>query len=265
MSDDGFMAGLLDRVLRTPPLPALPAEPGVEVLRPSPGFTKYRLCQWAVGHGVALVFLTIFFSAPALALLAAAGFIGRRPAADAVPEKTIGIIGAAVGVLVLIVLAGVAVKLVAGFFMARLDARRRWYILGERTLTIREGIWTVREMTFTYANIQDIRLGAGILSRACGIAHLTVETAGGGGGARQGSRPGLQMHRAVLAGLADAPRVRDLLLERQRLSRLRRQAPAPEPAAPPVSETAPLDDVLSGLAAEAAGMHAAMRRACGFS
>ena len=263
MSEDGAMAGLLDRLLRTPPLPAPPPEPGVEVLRPAAGFTKYRLCQWAAGHGFALVFLTIFFSAPALALLAAAGFLGQRRTSDMVPANAMGIVAVALGVLVLLVLSGMVVKLVAGFFMARLDARRRWYILGERTLTIREGIWSVREMTFTYANIQDIRLSAGILSRACGIAHLTVETAGGGGGAKQGGRPGLQMHRAVLAGLADAPRVRDLLLERQRLSRLRRQAPEATP--PPQSEGEPLDAVLSGLAAEASALHSAMRRACGFS
>src|SRR5207249_3022813 len=69
------------------------------------------------------------------------------------------------------------------FFLAvlRLDYEKRWYVVTDRSLRIREGVVKVREMTVNFANIQNISISQGPLQRILGIADLRVDTAGGGG------------------------------------------------------------------------------------
>lgn len=263
------MTGWLDALLRTPPLPRLPQEPGVQVIQPAPAFVKYRLCYWAAGHLVLLVVLCVFFLGPVLGLWFGTGpgargliaelprlFQGTSQGGGSVFRIVFAMISLLFAIVLTLALLAALVRVVLGVFLVRLDARRRWYILGERTLTVREGVTRVREMTFTYANIQDVRLTAGPLSRAFGLAHVTVETAGGGSGAvsQEHKKPGLQMHKATLAGLGNAEQIRDALLERQRRCRLGGLGDElPAATAPTTLE----DNVLQELVAEAT----ALRRA----
>ncbi len=64
--------------------------------------------------------------------------------------------------------------------LVRLNFEKRWYIVTDRSLRVREGILNVREMTVTFANIQNISISHGPVQRAIGIAELRVDTAGGG-------------------------------------------------------------------------------------
>jgi hypothetical protein len=99
----------------------------------------------------------------------------------------------------------------------RLDYEFRWYKTTDRSLRIREGVWIVREMTMTYANIQDISVSQGPLQRWFGIADLKVVTAGGGGGeAHQHQGTVFDMHTGYFRGVDNAPAIRDLMLERLR-------------------------------------------------
>ncbi|MCC7054274.1 MAG: PH domain-containing protein [Gemmatimonadaceae bacterium] len=90
----------------------------------------------------------------------------------------------------------------------RLDYELRWYVLTDRSLMIREGVWNVKEITLTYANAQNVRVTQGPLERLFGFSTVEVETAGGGSGEN-----GMTPHLARLPGLAHPHEVRDLILD----------------------------------------------------
>jgi uncharacterized membrane protein YdbT with pleckstrin-like domain len=93
----------------------------------------------------------------------------------------------------------------------------RWYIVTDRSLRIRTGVWNVRESTLTFANIQQITVGQGPLQRLLGIYDLEVKTAGGGGGGYHGhAARGESMHQGFFHGIDNAPEVRAMMLERLR-------------------------------------------------
>lgn len=95
-----------------------------------------------------------------------------------------------------------------------------WYLVSNRSLRIRRGIWFLHETTITYENIQNIRLTQGPLERYFGIANVVVDTAGGGaGGAQaQGAAAG-GMHRGMIEGVDNAQEIRDLILSHLRQTR----------------------------------------------
>jgi membrane protein YdbS with pleckstrin-like domain len=95
-----------------------------------------------------------------------------------------------------------------------------WYVVSDRSLRIRRGIWLLHETTITYENIQNIRVTQGPLQRWYGIADVLVETAGGGGAAsaEHGTSLGV-MHRGLIEGVDNAHEIRDLILAHLRKTR----------------------------------------------
>lgn len=124
-----------------------------------------------------------------------------------------------------LVLVVVPLLLVAAFKAAvlyavtRLAYDTRWYVITDRSLLIREGVWVVREITLTFANAQNVRVTQGPLQRLFGFSDVEVDTAGGGGSTGPHGERSARPHRAVLRGLEDAARVRDLILEQLRRHR----------------------------------------------
>lgn len=116
-------------------------------------------------------------------------------------------------------LAGVVAQMPFTLALVKLDYELRWYIVTDRSLRIRAGIWDIRELTMTFANIQQITVEQGPLQRVLGLADVLVRTAGGGSG---GEQPGHQkgqhemMHLGFFHGVANAQEIRDLILERMR-------------------------------------------------
>ena len=53
----------------------------------------------------------------------------------------------------------------------------------ERALRARHGLWTIREVTITYENVQNVEVAQGPLMRLFGIWKLDIMTAGGARGA----------------------------------------------------------------------------------
>ncbi len=104
------------------------------------------------------------------------------------------------------------------YVTTRLNYDLRWYVITERSLLIREGVWIVREITLTFANAQNVRITQGPLQRCFGFANVEVDTAGGGGGGGHEGK-GTAPHRAILRGLDNTPFVRDLILEHLRRHR----------------------------------------------
>lgn len=85
-----------------------------------------------------------------------------------------------------------------------------WYVLSDRSMRIRRGIWTIHETTITYENIQNVTIRQGPIERYFGISNILVETAGGGGTAgKEGvNLPG---HFGLLEGIDNSVEVRDLI------------------------------------------------------
>ena len=61
--------------------------------------------------------------------------------------------------------------------MQRLNYELRWYIVTDRSLRIRIGIWIVEEITMTFDNIQDLRITAGPPQGWLGLAALELSSA----------------------------------------------------------------------------------------
>jgi membrane protein YdbS with pleckstrin-like domain len=178
--------------------PDLPARPGATIDRfhPSPGFLRYLKLLFWLGLAVTSLWFLIgwiasFFVSLRLGLALAPVFF-------------------AVAVLPNLV-AYVAIHL-------RYDST--WYVLSDRSLRIRRGIWTLHETTITFENVQDVKIQQGPIQRVFGISNVIVETAGGGGSRKKGEGGGtVPSHTGLIEGVDDAARIRDLILARVRQSR----------------------------------------------
>jgi membrane protein YdbS with pleckstrin-like domain len=184
---------------------------------PAPGFLRYLKLQFwiwlAVINGAILV---AWLSATAASPLA--GVVTLLPA-----------------------LAIAAVPDIIAYVGLHLRFDTTWYVMTERSLRLRRGIWIIHETTITFENVQNIRITQGPVQRYFGIADLLVETAGGGAQAAEkgkGGGGGGQGHRGLIEGVADAHRIRDLILSRLRETRTTGLGDEVEP--PPARATAPV-------------------------
>lgn len=103
-----------------------------------------------------------------------------------------------------------AFKAAVLYVVARLDYEMRWYVVTDRSLLLRQGVWIVREITLTFANAQNVHVKQGPVERLFGFSNVEVDTAGGGG---KKNEHGVQSHRAVLRGLDNPEQVRNLILD----------------------------------------------------
>jgi uncharacterized membrane protein YdbT with pleckstrin-like domain len=193
------------RLLKVPAEPQPPTgSPGsVKVFRAAPNFYKLKLFLWALRQISGLIGIVVF-------LVFWHNTVGRK----APPGVNL--------VIDISELTGVAIFLVQipfTYMLVRLDYEMRWYIVTDRSLRIRTGVWNVRESTLTFANIQQISVGQGPLQRLLGIYDLEVTTAGGGSGGGHHGQLGAQgesMHRGFFHGIDNAPEVRAMMLDRLR-------------------------------------------------
>jgi membrane protein YdbS with pleckstrin-like domain len=184
-------AALRDLLLRFLRVPSGPPEPpagtptSLQVFRASQRYLTYRL----LALGILVTALWIGWW-----ILAVAAIVEG----DAAPI-----------VLVVLLVPLLIVLQVAAWFLTHVDYELRFYAITDRSMRVREGALTVRELTLTYANVQNLRVTQGPLMKLFGLWDLRVDTAGGGAiekGATEGS------HTAVLAGIENAHAVRDLVL-----------------------------------------------------
>lgn len=91
---------------------------------------------------------------------------------------------------------------------ARIDFELRHYLVGDRSLRVSQGALVRREVTISYANVQNLEVFQGPLERLFHIKSLIISTAGGTVAAA--GQP--SSHQVVLAGIVDADAVRELIL-----------------------------------------------------
>ncbi|MCY4029349.1 MAG: PH domain-containing protein, partial [Acidobacteria bacterium] len=134
----------------------------------------------------------------------------------------------------------------------RLGYEMRWYMVSDRALRIRYGVYSVREQTMTVVNIQNMAVKRGPLQRLFGIADLEIRTASGAASDDDDE----SLSRGLLQGLDNAEELRNLLLASLRQSRDAGLGdPDDQPAVPALP--AALTDDRAAAASEAASVLAA--------
>jgi hypothetical protein len=223
-----LLKALALRFARVPPEPQPPAgSPGsIRIFRAAPNYWKYLLVTWGVKQ-VAAAFAVVFFLSMTATWQATADAAApndrrtdARPGRRRLNPELERMVPNAIHTLELIGMGFFLVQLPFSLAAARLNYEMRWYIVTDRSLRLREGIFAVREMTLTYANVQNIAVQQGPLQRLLGIADVVVRTAGGGGAADKHGQerhgPGATMHTGTLRAVDNAEQVRDLILDRLR-------------------------------------------------
>ncbi len=211
----GYLKRQMLQLLRVPPEPNLPvgAVDSAKMFRASRSYLRLKLLKWGVGQFFTLIGLVA-------ALVALQYFAtGTVDVLEKVPHRAI--IWRFAGWFEVIGIFGFLVQLPVSLVPVILDWEMRWYIVTDRSLRIREGIWKVSEMTLTFANVQEVSIRQGPIERLFGIANLRVRTAGGGGqiNPNQPQSEEKSGHIGYFRGVDNAPEIRDLILDR--LKRLR--------------------------------------------
>jgi len=184
------------RWARVPPEPHVPegSRDSVRVFRAGQNYYKLLLVKAAVGYLGPLVALIVITAAAAAPSIASA-------------VRTVWV------TLDMLAWAVLLASMVVTFLIVRLNYEMRWYIVTDRSLRIRSGIIAVKEITMTFANIQDIRVTANPLERLLGLANVVVHSAGGGG------EGGVLGHVGKFEGVDNANAIRDLMVDRLRTYR----------------------------------------------
>ncbi len=153
--------------------------------------------------------------------------------------------------------------LLSAFTLAvvRLTFDKRWYLVTDRSLRVREGVISIREMTVNFANIQNISVSQGPLQRLLGISDLRVDTAGGGGGgSSRGEQVSQNLHTAWFRGIENATDVRAIIQDRLRHLKDSGLGDREELTQNPAAAGPELLAALRAVHAEAAGLRLAAAR-----
>jgi len=188
--------------LRIPhdPTPPPGHETATRIFNAAPNFYKYLLLLWVLKTAVVLLLVFGPFGVPLLVGGVALGSQGN-------PLGWLLLL-----IFIFILAVGIAGRLFA-LAVLRLDFEKRWYVVTDRSLRIREGVVSVSEMTVNFVNVQNLSISQGPIQRVLGIADLRVETAGGGGAAGH-EHAGPNLHTAIFRGIANAQEIRELIQER---------------------------------------------------
>lgn len=138
------------------------------------------------------------------------------------------------------------------FAIRRLDYEMRWYVVTDRSLRIRTGVWNVQELTMSFANLQQVEVSQGPLQGLLGLADVRVQSAGGGSSENHAHGQRDSLHTAMFHSVENATEIRDLILERLRLFRATGLGDPDEPHAPvsvPRPNAAPVTTTADTLAA----------------
>lgn len=190
--------GVLVTYLRVPDgPPGVPPGAG-EVLRsvkPAIGFLRYLKLQfWVllvlIDVGIIALWVVILVASPLAGLLTAPIFWGVAIIPDIFAYAAIHV---------------------------RYDTT--WYLVTERGVRIRRGVWLLRENTITFENVQNVEVRQGPLQRYFGISDVVIQTAGGGGAAGPHGQEGSSSHHGLIEGIDGAAELRDLIMSKALTSR----------------------------------------------
>jgi uncharacterized membrane protein YdbT with pleckstrin-like domain len=185
----------IQNALRVPPFPQPPegSAESIQVFRAGANYFKLCMLVWFVSHVLVLTGLV------------AAHFVVSTSLAR-MPEWAVNSIRGLEWLIIVVFMTSV----VFTFFSQRLNYALRWYIVTDRSLRIRTGIFSLQELTMTFSNIQEIRVTAGPLQNFLKLADVEVQSAGGG------SKGAGASHIGRFKSVSNANVIRDLMVERLR-------------------------------------------------
>src|SRR4051812_42603066 len=111
-------------------------------------------------------------------------------------------------------LAAYLLQLPLTYAVRRLDFEMRWYVVTDRSLRIRTGVWSIQETTMSFANLQQVEVSQGPLQRVLGLADVKVQSAGGSD--QPHGKPHDDLHTGHFHGVENAPKIRALIQARLR-------------------------------------------------
>jgi membrane protein YdbS with pleckstrin-like domain len=170
-----------------PPAPPLGAHAVLSVERAAPGYLNYLRLKWGVQLVLAILGALIVM------------FLMRNQSSLWAFFELFGLLSVVIGAFL-------------NFLVIGLDYELRWYVITDKSLLIREGIWSRREITLSFANVQNVTVTQGPLQRLFGISDVVVSTAGGSAPAEQQKGHAPIGHSGYLRGVADPQRLRDQIL-----------------------------------------------------
>lgn len=191
--------GIISRLMKVPrEAPSLPTRAGefYQELKPSRGFLNHLRVKFAIGA----IFATIG---------AIAGAIGLFQ----IDVPFLGFLSLPI----------ITVLEFVGLFFAFVAVHLRydtiWYVMNDRSIRIRRGLWLIRESTITFENVQNVKVSQGPIQRMFGISNVLIETAGGGGTASPHGDGNMNAHHGLIEGVDDPHRIREMILARLRKSK----------------------------------------------
>lgn len=197
-----LLVAVLGPLLKVSPTPPhVPQGHDPVVFRASDRYLAYRYLTWALQFAPTLLVPVVI--PIGMAVEAAKG------------KATPGFVYA----IWVVSIVAVAVSGALSVVSVRLDFDFHYYVMTDRSLRIRRGIWEQVEATLTFVNVQNVRVVQGPLERLFGIASVVVDTAGSAGKVSEKEDPFLQHHRGVIRGIPDAHALRDRIMDRMRKSK----------------------------------------------
>lgn len=92
-----------------------------------------------------------------------------------------------------------------------------WYVMTDRSLRARRGIWIIYEHTITFENVQNVYVRRGPIEQLFGIATVVIETAGSAQGEHES--PFAVGNQALIEGIDNANEIRQMIMEQVRMAR----------------------------------------------
>lgn len=172
-----------------PNLPSVEGE-SIEYLHPSEEYLQYQKFKF----WIALFVIDILLSIGWFAIFLASPLIGI--------------------VITPLALAIIVLPDIVAYIAIHLNYDTTWYVLSDRSMRLRRGVWNMHETTITFENIQNIHVQQGPLQRWFGFSNLVVKTAGGGGGSEGQGAAMAGAHVGFLEGIANASELRERILAR---------------------------------------------------
>jgi len=203
-----FMVPWLKVPAEPPDLPAGGGSERVERFQPAPGFLSYmKFWFWILAVIIDLAILIVWI------IISVANIF----------------VGLALSPIMLIIM---FLPDVIAFVAMHVRYDTTWYAMTDRAVRIRRGVWVIHETTISFENVQNVKVTQGPVQRHFGIANVVIETAGSGGAA-QGKKQAFGVsNQGLIEGVADAQRIRDLILARMKASKTAGLGDEEEPERP---------------------------------
>jgi membrane protein YdbS with pleckstrin-like domain len=116
---------------------------------------------------------------------------------------------------------------ILGYIAIHLRYDTMWYVMNDRTLRTRRGIWEILEHTITFENVQNVSVVRGPIQQLFGFSTIVVETAGAT------NSDGQSVHavgnKVIMQGIDNPEEIRALIMDRVRQSRTTGLGDEPKP------------------------------------